>query len=60
MFSCEDHEVIVGGALDEGMPPLGSAQFECAIAVNTLAPLDGTLRTLLLENLQDTNRLMEN
>ena len=37
------------GALDQGMPPLGSAQFERAIAVNALARLDGTLRALLPE-----------
>ena len=62
MFSCEYDELVVGGALDQGMPPLGSAQFERAIAVNAHAPLDGTLRALLLETyrlVNDTNRLIE-
>jgi DNA replication protein DnaC len=39
MFSREYDEVVVGGAMDQGMPPLGSAQFERAIAVNALADL---------------------
>jgi hypothetical protein len=42
------------------MPPSGSAQFERAIAVNALAPLDGTLRALLPETdrlVNNTNRL---
>jgi hypothetical protein len=37
-------------------------KFERAIAVNALAPLDGTLRALLLETyrlVNDTNRLLE-
>ncbi len=62
MFSCESDEVVVGGALDQGMPPLGSAQFDRAIAVNALAPLDGALRSLLLETcrlVNDTNSRIE-
>jgi hypothetical protein len=54
--------VVVGGALDEGFPQLGGAQFDRAIAVNALAPLDGELRFRLLETyklVNDTNRLID-
>lgn len=54
--------VVVGGAVDQGFPQLGAAQFDRAIAVNALAPLDGELRSRLLETyklVNDTNRLIE-
>lgn len=54
--------VVVSGPLDQGLPPLGSAQFDRAIAVNALAPLVADVRSRLLETyrlVNDTNRLIE-
>lgn len=54
--------VVVGGPLDQGFPQLGSKQFDRAIAVNSLAPLESELRSQLLQTyklVNDTNRLIE-